>query len=116
MMQHGYEKYQIILVPSSVIQIDINITHPHPFLIFDIETTCVYAMFISTKITTFYDQSRDFILTNEYDGYQTTGLKDPRCFVKNEEHMIENPHLKVLGCLSGDLLERFKEFAKRMNL
>lgn len=110
-----YEQYQIVEIPSEVVQIGKS-DYARPFVIYEIAGINMYTMFISTKIDTFYNENSDFLLNTEEDGFNTTGLTDPG-FVRNQDFIVSTSlNLRVIGNMSGDLLARFEDFLSRNGL
>lgn len=110
-----YAKYQIIQIPSAITRIG-HADYPRPFLIVEVADPVMYVMAISTKIDTFFDENRDFYIDDMESGFDTTGLTETS-FVKNQEFRVDSRlTLRVLGYLSGDILERFESFAHRFDL
>jgi hypothetical protein len=111
----GYAKYQIVNVPPNIVKIGQS-DYARPFLIYEMGQGVLYAMLISTQIGTYFDDSRDFLILKNEDGFAATGLT-ASSFVKNLEFAINSSlQLDILGHLSGDILERFLDFGKRHNL
>lgn len=116
MANSAYAKYDILLIPPSIASLDPYCTHAHPFVVIEVDARGVFALCISTKIDTFYNENYDFLIYEDENGFETTGLTD-NSFVKNEEFFVDGKHeLRILGRLSGELLQRFQEFAIRVDL
>ncbi len=112
MIMANYRPYQFIKVPTNVIPVP-NCTYPHPFVIYEVSGVSMYALMVSTKIQTFYDENFDFLMEETEDGFTTTGLTD-NSFAKVLDFRIATSiQLPIIGELSGDLLDRFKNYAKR---
>lgn len=112
----AYAVYSVVWVPPDIALIDPSCAYPHPFLIYEVSSEGAYALAISTKVETFFNERLDFLMGKTEDGFSTTGLS-ATSFAKNQDFFIANAHakrLKVAGRLSGGLLERFKEFKRRM--
>jgi len=110
-----YILYSVLRVPHEVAPIDPECKYPHPFLIHEVASNGAYALAISTKIETYYNERQDFRIYKDEGGFSTTGL-DQDSFIKNQDFFIDNAHVgkvQQIGEFSGELLVRFIEYQKR---